>query len=250
MTPISLPELPPAVTKHVSDISSACSVGTDGTECEASPLTQTRALGTQLWQNKIWSAREIKQEEAEVGEHQHHLCCQCSGQPLSWEADTPGAPLKPIDNPWKGLAHTLYALTAVREVTESAEWQICSLMTSNLCAILFPQIFLFSGFFMLQELPKQKGLCYLSHSSTKSQSEGYDNSLRSARNRKLPERPGRIALLNKQVRMQEQNCENNYLFPGILSILESARLNYRLQNKHSTMCNVKKANFSWDRRAH
>lgn len=62
--------------------------------------------------------------------------------------------------------------------------------------------------------------------------------------------PGRIALLDKQVRMKKQNCENNYLFPGILSTLERARLNYKLQNKHTTMCNAKKANFSWDRKAH
>lgn len=52
--------------------------------------------------------------------------------------------------------------------------------------------------------------------------------------------PGRIALLDKQLRMKTQNCENNYLFPGILSTLERARLHYRLQNKHSTMCNAKR----------
>lgn len=40
--------------------------------------------------------------------------------------------------------------------------------------------------------------------------------------------------------MKTQNCENNYLFPGILSTLERARLHYGLQNKHSTMCNAKR----------
>lgn len=39
--------------------------------------------------------------------------------------------------------------------------------------------------------------------------------------------------------MKKQNCENNYLFPGILSTLERARLNCRLQNKLSTMCSAK-----------
>lgn len=76
----------------------------------------------------------------------------------------------PTDNPWEGLSHTLYALTAVREITESAEWQIWSLMTRTVFAVLFPQILLFSGFFILQEFLKKKSLCNLNHSSTKSQS--------------------------------------------------------------------------------
>lgn len=39
------------------------SVSSGGTDCKASPLTQTRAFGFQLWQNKIWSARKRKQEK-------------------------------------------------------------------------------------------------------------------------------------------------------------------------------------------
>lgn len=38
-------------------------VSTGGTDYEASPLTQTRVFGIQLWQKQIWSTREIKQEK-------------------------------------------------------------------------------------------------------------------------------------------------------------------------------------------
>lgn len=39
-------------------------------------------------------------EEAEVREHQHQLYCQSTGQPLSWETKTPGAPLNiPLMSP-------------------------------------------------------------------------------------------------------------------------------------------------------
>lgn len=167
-TLISLPELPPAVTKHIRNISSAWVGEYRWHRLRSITFDTNPSIWHSALAKRVYKGNKAG-EEAEVRAHQHHLYCQSTGQPLPWEAETPAALLNPIDNPWVGLSHNAHVLTAVREVIESAEWQIWSLMTSTVFAILFSQILLFTGLLMLQEFLKQKGLYHLSHSSTKKQ---------------------------------------------------------------------------------
>lgn len=117
---ISLPELPPAVTKHVRNISSAWVGDYRWHRLRSITFDTNPSIWHSALAKRVYKGNKAG-EEAEVREHQHHLYCQSTEQPLSWEAETPGALLNPIDNPWVGLSHNAHVLTAVREVIESAE---------------------------------------------------------------------------------------------------------------------------------